>query len=121
MSLPNGEGLYLTIDRVVERECTHYHEGAVEMILHDGSIGSLEQCKRCDGHGLRKVRVTGRVEVECTVDGYNGDPIEYDSVEWFDHESVTDVDELADIIIAAFHAGTLPPELAAHITEEDCE
>lgn len=125
MEMPKGEGLYLTIDRVVERGKCGFCEGsgkAPGYPDHPG-WGPMLACPRCDGHGRFRVRVRGWFELNYMYDfdfeDFSLDLLRSDNDSSFYYGGP--LEEAQDAIVAAYFAKTLPLELAAHITEEDCD
>ena len=118
MQLPDGEQLILTIDRVVETYCEKCNGTGMASgrIGYSGAIGN--HCPACHGTGRIKVRLPGFVEVECSVEEYEGWTLEYDAaIAWFDHTTCNSVGELTDAIVAAYLKGELPDAIAANIEE----
>lgn len=117
MEMPNGEGLYLTIDRVVERECDDCDEkgyySCPEVCPYPSCWHPEYTCRSDCDEGMLKVWVRGHVEVIykggslITPRWMNGRPIFYGSA-----------NDIRKAVIAAHFAKTLPDGVA-HITEED--
>lgn len=136
MDLPNGEGLYLTIDRVVERECDEckdYGEGYMfcyscqkwlphpicEECERHGYHDTMGLCPECDDTGRRKVRVRGWVEIGIA---RYPDNLGIHTVDRMYNVGGNDLDGMSNMlresIITAFFAKTLPSEIAENIADE---
>ena len=123
LTLPPGEMLLLTIDRVVERECDDCDANGTPSTCPFTSYWHPEHSRGECGTGKRRVRVRGWCEVaimpdasiKCVIrerDEQRISAIRLDVL-------LTDPDpsELCGRIIAAHIDGTLPDGVA-HITEE---
>lgn len=96
MNIPDGEGLYLIINRVVERPCPTCYAGLGEDII----------CDICNRTGLYKVRVRGWVE--CSL---HEEFVYVGNISEWECET-----KLIEKVVAAYLAGTLPKGVA-HIKE----
>ena len=119
--MPNDNnlcGLYLHFDEVREVMCERCDGTGLEgFMVYDGTEdGHAEEgdCSCCHGTGRKRVRVWGKVEVELAC--ITGSEAYYRPV---NIGIVERSHRLPSAVITAFLAGTLPGDVAQHITKED--
>ena len=115
---PKTEGLYLYINRVVERKChAILCYGGIEhevdyAVSEDGVPVAKRECRCCHGAGRVKRRVRGLVPVNYGI--HNG------TVRW-NYQGLTTFGTLeglcADVVLA--YPDEIPPGIAAGLKEED--